>query len=602
MAENLFHEPTIQEQILEKRSNRRSRNRTLGITVLMAVLSMLSILVFFRVCTNNMEQNIKNSLMQSVEQRRLNVDFRLRSLLQADMNLISIVYPYMISNTDRSDQLKEYEELKFSVSDYESNAYISKIRIYVPDDKLYSRQGNMFYPLSSLLEREDEQTVSYLRKPGITWLGPEKVLLEEGFGGRLVPTNVLTCVHTMRQRSDYNSVACVQMVEVEISKFDELLTADPNEDQRGYLVTKEGICLASADQTLLQQQVVSADVTEQFQLHSSGCVETGDRVYVYEKLAVNEWYIVMDYPSSVLSITNSGQSGFLQVLVVAVMVIALTMMFVLAYNVTTNVTISRINAALDAMNKGKQQPEEPAERLNPLHQLEKNTDRMVLTVKELMESQYKDQLAIADSQMKSLQAQIKPHFLYNTLDIIKWMILDGKKDEAATMVNTLSRYLRQSINKGPVIIPLQEELELSRTYLSIMQTRFQNRFAVSFEVEDEAQNCLIPKLSLQPILENALLHGLVYCEKPEKELAVRAWVADGSLYLEVEDNGNGMSEEKSRALEGGQMGYGFANVCKRLSLFSKDQAEVHVYSRAGFGTCVAIRIPAVTEATEFVHS
>ena len=76
MAENLFHEPTIQEQILEKRSNRRSRNRTLGITVLMAVLSMLSILVFFRVCTNNMEQNIKNSLMQSVEQRRLNVDFQ----------------------------------------------------------------------------------------------------------------------------------------------------------------------------------------------------------------------------------------------------------------------------------------------------------------------------------------------------------------------------------------------------------------------------------------------------------------------------------------------------------------------------------------------
>lgn len=602
MSENVFREPTIQERILEKRSNRKSWNRTMVVTVLMAALSLLSILVFFRVCTTNMEQNIKNSLMQSVEQRRLNVDFRLRSLLQADTNLISVVYPYMISNTDRSEQLKEYEELRFSVSDYESNAYISKIRIYVPDDKLYSNQGNMFYPLSNLLRRDDAQTVRYLQKPGITWLGPEKVLLADGYSGRLVPTNVLTCVHTMRQRSDYNSIACVQMVEVEISKFDELLTADQDMDQRGYLVTGGGICLAAVDQELLHQQVVGSEVAEQFRLQSSGCIEADGRVYVYEKLAVNDWYIVMDYPSTVLSITNSTQAGFLQVLVIAVMVIALTMTFVLAYSVTTNVTISRINAALDAMNQGKQQPEETTERLNPLHQLEKNTDRMVLTVKELMESQYKDQLAIADSQMKSLQAQIKPHFLYNTLDIIKWMILDEKKDEAATMVNTLSRYLRQSINKGPVIIPLREELELSRTYLSIMLARFQNRFQVSFEVEDEAQSCLIPKLSLQPILENALLHGLVYCEKPDKELTVRAWVADGSLYLEVEDNGDGMSEEKCRALESGQVGYGFTNVCKRLSLFSKDQAEVHVYSRADFGTCVAICIPAVTEETEFVHS
>ena len=258
---------------------------------------------------------------------------------------------------------------------------------------------------------------------------------------------------------------------------------------------------------------------------------------------------------------------------------------------------------MDGLNTGKEQDSgEVSEFLNPLHHLEKNTDQMVLTVKELMEERYRDQLAIADSQMKSLQAQIKPHFLYNTLDIIKWMVLDEKNDEAAWMVNSLSKYLRQSINKGPGIIPLREELELSRIYLTIMQKRFDNRFEVSFEVEDAAKDCMIPKLSLQPMLENALLHGLVYCEKPDKELTVRAWVADESLYLEVEDNGNGMTEEQRQSLENGEAGYGFANVRKRLGLFSKGEAEVHVFSREGMGTCIAVRFPAVWDNAENVQS
>ena len=217
-----------------------------------------------------------------------------------------------------------------------------------------------------------------------------------------------------------------------------------------------------------------------------------------------------------------------------------------------------------------------------------------MTVKDLMERQYQDRLAIAESQMKSLQAQIKPHFLYNTLDIIKWMILDQRSEEAVQMVNSLSKYLRQSINKGPGIIPLREELELSRTYLSIMQTRFKNRFTVNFEIEDAAELYQIPKLSLQPLLENALLHGILYCEKPDKELSIRAWVADGSVHIEVEDNGNGMKEETVRALESGTAGYGLGNVRKRLALFSKDDGEFNIFSREGFGTCIAIRIPAVT--------
>ena len=280
------------------------------------------------------------------------------------------------------------------------------------------------------------------------------------------------------------------------------------------------------------------------------------------------------------------------------LIISLTLVFILAYNYTISATVSRINSTLDVLNTGDNGiPEEIPQLPNPLHQLERNADQIVLTVKDLMESKYRDQITIAESQMKSLQAQIKPHFLYNTLDIIKWMILDQKNDEAAQMVNTLSKYLRQSINKGPGIIPLKDELELSRNYVSIMQTRFKNRFTVHYEIEDTVLEYPIPKLSLQPLLENALLHGLVYCEKPDKELSVRAWVADGSVHIEIEDNGSGMNEDTLRALKDGTIGYGLSNVRKRLAIFSKGAGAFEIFSREGFGTCIAISIPAgISEA------
>ena len=224
---------------------------------------------------------------------------------------------------------------------------------------------------------------------------------------------------------------------------------------------------------------------------------------------------------------------------------------------------------------------------------------MVLTINELMEERYRDRLAIAESQMESLQAQIKPHFLYNTLDIIKWMILDNKDADAVWMVNALSKYLRQSINKGPAIIPLREELELSRNYVQIMQKRFANRFQAHFEIDEDVEEYRIPKLSLQPLLENALLHGVLYSEKPDKELSIRAWLADGMLNLEVEDNGKGMSQEQCQALEQGRSGYGFSNVLRRLDLFAKGNSSCRIFSREGVGTCISIRIPATTREDAF---
>lgn len=595
MASKWSITPPIRDKILKKNSFTGVWSRTLTIMVLLAALSLFCIFVFLRLSTKNMEDNISRSLQHSVEQRQINIDFRLGSMQQLDANLITMIYPFTYSGASRSEQYAEYAQLSALLSSYTAHEDISNVRLYLSGSKIYSHQGSTYYSLDSL--QNDPNSHIYLNHAGKHWLETHQIPLSQSPGGNQIPTNVLTLTHTMRDRNDYGQIACVLMLDVEISQFAEMLASEDVENSYGYIINRQGLCLASPDQTWIRQTVIHQDLMDRMLQDVSGCIRDDDRVYVYQKLEHNDWYVVMNYPASILSVANSPQGSILQVMITIVLVISLTLVFIVAYNYTVNATLARINASLDALNTGDDDnlKENVPQFLNPLHQLERNADQMVLTVKDLMETQYRDRIAIAESQMKSLQAQIKPHFLYNTLDIIKWMILDQHNEEAAQMVNSLSKYLRQSINKGPGIIPLREELDLSKTYISIMQTRFKNRFTVNFEIEDAAELYQIPKLSLQPLLENALLHGILYCEKPDKELTVRAWVADGSVHIEVEDNGNGMKEETVRTLEAGTAGYGLGNVRKRLALFSKGNGEFNIFSREGFGTCIAIRIPAVMQ-------
>ena len=578
---------------LEKRPGkyniRSAWGRTLVIMALMVALSLVAIFLFARLSAQSMADSVQESLLQSVEQRRLNIDFQLRSVQSAAEDLMPRIYPYVTSDADRETQLEEFTYLSAILATYTGRGAAS-VRLYVPPEKLYSSQQETFYSMSQLSEADQEH---YLRHSGLIWEETHEVLYLDPADGTWSPSSVITCGYTARHRSDYDRFACVLMLDIAVSGFDEVLSPINEEDQRGFLVNRAGACLASPDQSLLGQEVIPESVMERIRGAGPGCLREGDRAYVFDRLEYGgEWYVVMDYPAGVLGVANSPQASAMGAITVLVLMISLTMVFILAYNFTMNITLARINMNLDALHTG-QGTETLEEPHSPLHRLEQNADLIVTTVTDLMEKRYKDQIAITESQMKSLQAQIKPHFLYNTLDVIKWMIMDEKGEEAVWMVNALSKYLRQSITKGPGVIPLSEELELSRTYLVIMSKRFANRFTVHFEVDEEAERCMLPKLLLQPLLENALLHGVLTCDKPEGELTVRGWVSQGQLYLEVEDNGAGMSEERRQALEEGGSGYGLSNIRKRVMLFSGRKGEFHIFSREGIGTCVAMQFPAV---------
>lgn len=305
------------------------------------------------------------------------------------------------------------------------------------------------------------------------------------------------------------------------------------------------------------------------------------------------WYLLNTVLRANMYNIDSLQIRLLWLLTFVTLVIALGIAMVFVYNSMLQRAMITINEAIASLENGKGNTNSQKKGLSA------SASMIAETARRVTEERYHNRLAISEYQMKALQAQIKPHFLYNTLDVIKWMIVDHDYENSIWMVNALSKYLRLSINKGPGVVPVSEEIELTRAYLGIMQRRFHGTFSVSFDLEKDVLDCQIPKLSLQPLIENSLIHGLLYCDKLEKQLAMRAWKEDNMICLEVEDNGNGMSLEILKALEketpASTIGYGIANVRRRLRLFGGEKSEFRIVSHEQCGTCITIVLPAIHE-------
>ncbi|HIW34621.1 MAG TPA: sensor histidine kinase [Candidatus Paenibacillus intestinavium] len=211
--------------------------------------------------------------------------------------------------------------------------------------------------------------------------------------------------------------------------------------------------------------------------------------------------------------------------------------------------------------------------------------RMVVTNQQLSESLLQSQLKEREAELRSLLSQIKPHFLYNTLDSIYFMALLEEKEDIAQMALSLSESFKLSLNKGKELIPVFKELKHIEHYMIIQGMRYDNRFQYIEEVEDEIKSYEIMKLLLQPLVENAMYHGL---EPKEGEGMIRlTGRRDGEfLVFTVTDNGVGMEDVQKT-----EQGYGIRNVRERLSLFYGGQSKFIIKSKVNEGTHIELRFP-----------
>lgn len=226
--------------------------------------------------------------------------------------------------------------------------------------------------------------------------------------------------------------------------------------------------------------------------------------------------------------------------------------------------------------------------------------RMMDEINKLISQVYEAKIKLQKTEMKALQAQINPHFLYNSLSIINWKALEADNEEISRITLALSTYYRTSLNKGEAMTIAANEIRNIDAYLQIQLIMHDNSFQVIKEIQEDALSYSVPKLILQPLVENAIEHGLDVSEKEEKWLKISVCKEKDALIMAVEDNGMGMSEEQAKSIiTYRSKGYGVRNVNDRITLLYGEEYHLRVKSRQGEGCRIEIVIPVNKEEKRY---
>lgn len=264
--------------------------------------------------------------------------------------------------------------------------------------------------------------------------------------------------------------------------------------------------------------------------------------------------------------------------------------------------VSRLHQAIQSFGVGKLDVRVDETGIGEISSLEQGFNQMAGEIQELMDRSISQEQEKRHMERRLLQAQISPHFLYNTLDSIIWMIQGKQYEGAGKMVSLLARFFRVALSKGKDIIPLRQEVEHATSYLSIQNIRFQDKFDFELNIDESLMEYLCPKITIQPILENAIYHG-VENMFGDGEIILSIQEHGEDICIEVSDNGEGMTEEQVekilhhdiRKTSGKGSGVGVYNVDSRIKLLYGENYGISIQSELDEGTTVKILLPKVSE-------
>ncbi len=307
---------------------------------------------------------------------------------------------------------------------------------------------------------------------------------------------------------------------------------------------------------------------------------------------------------SVLQVSSvSDKTSRMRTIFFIIILSAFAVLFIIVF-IAGRKLLKRVKILLKAMNEIKKENFDITVNPGPLDEfgrLIENFNAMIKRIKSLITNIYEARIKEKEAEYKALEAQINPHFLYNTLASISCLAKSHSDPEVSGMILTLARFYRSTLNSGNLLVPVKGEIEHLSSYITLQKIRFKDVFDTVYEIDENIYHYTIIKMILQPLVENALSHG-IEPKMSHGTIIIKAKIEGGLLLFEIVDDGVGMTREKADAiLQNGlerresSGGYGLKNVNDRLKIFYGDGFGISIFSKIGIGTSISVRIPLYTE-------
>lgn len=540
-----------------------------------------------------------DTLEATVSQLRLSMNSIISNPFLSEATYTPDVYGYL-SEKQGSPQALEFFSTINSLIDHE---FITTIKIYIPSDEDFHFSSPSF---SGVISSESDISGSYWH--GIFAGQPDTVSL-------LCPSFYLT----PREIDSLGSLAFIQKftnlanpdgkcsyVAIYFSKeyLEDMLHINlTSTNSVYYLINSRNSIVASSDQILAgtyfkRYEAIPEAVgsTEDF----TTTTILDENLYMgYREIDQTDWRLVSVIPvSSVFSEGRQVLVNTAQLYLIFVVLACATALFL------SGSLAKRLSLVVEKINQNRERSLVPFDDnsdqdKDEIGLLVRNYNAMVDRINQLMKEQTETAEKLKVSEVKALQAQINPHFLYNMLDMINWLAQSGKQRDVSLAVQTLSKFYKLTLSKKNITTPIREELRHAELYVKLQNMRYEDKISFLIDVPDEILDFEIPKLVLQPIVENSIQHGIFEKESKEGTIVIMAWMEGEDIVFVISDDGVGIPPEKVPLIldgtyeDGKGSNIGIYNTHLRLQLLYGKSYGLHYESTPGHGTEVQVKLPGI---------
>ena len=541
------------------------------LSILIVIASLIPVMIISaytqfgtrRLLEKNEREDLSDTLEQSVDAISNQVDIygNLINYLSFSQELRKIVDTQYDSDYEAYLEYTEVADPMFTLPQLYHNE-IQKITLYA--DSIQVEHGNTLAPASSA---EKMFWYSFLE-------AGEKVqwFVKRGSRREIIAS---------RKFYDEEGITAILAVTLDYNKMLEPFTRQIKENTGGVIFDGAGNPIYAAYSMEEQYRPGQAESREYIEENYA---------YAVQELSGTGWKFYLYRPTEVIT----ASANHLLQRNLPILGVCLLLILFLGY-VFSRRMVHRLELLTENMNQinlGLREVAVYSDSKDEVGVLIRTFRRMMDEINKLISEVYEAKIELQRTEMRALQAQINPHFLYNSLSIINWKAIEADEMEISEVTLALSTYYRTSLNRGETITSLENEVNNIRAYLRIQLIMHDDSFTVEEEIDTSLFDYRVPKLILQPLVENAIDHGLDISGKEEQKLWITVGQEEETLLLSVRDNGCGMEQEKAEKIITYQSsGYGVRNVNDRIVLLYGENYRLRIHSTIGEGTCVEIRIP-----------
>lgn len=515
-------------------------------------------------------------MMDNIQERIIRIGSLITVSDEAGTALRMVEEESLIQELKKFDELSEYTyQLEFSSDDI-------SILYYIPEKFLISESGNTCYrPMKDL----KQWNIDVSDSPDTTqdyW----RVIEEKNRYGQ--KKKYLANFRMIWNTEQYSQLLGVAGVMIPVNVVENNMSGLMDQ-QTMYLLNEENEILLSSDDKRTSPENLLSETGISLNTNTEG----GEWIIRKNELNNGKMLLLSVVPRKVLAqgcgkIIREMLLFYLTICCLAYVLLRLgTRPFLMR--------IHKLDTTMEAVDQGILKLVETVEYGDELGKLIVRYNKMVQQIQCLMREQFVLGKAKSEAELYALQTQISPHFLYNTLDMMNWMAVKGETDKIRSVLSSMSRFYRMVLSRGDYIITLEEEIRMCQAYMEIQMMRKKKKLQFLLDVDEQVYPYLIPKITLQPLLENAVCHGIDEKNGGDGTVKLSGYIEDDRIVLRIQDDGAGMNPESMKQMyaEDDREHYGLKNVKTRLMIFYDNQAQLLCDSAPGIGTVITLKIPKI---------